>query len=132
MSPENKKRYLKRFRRWFLTAPVFETLVVWAIAIPVWVVGLLPAPWHTGRQRRSLRSATPAPHPTSAPSTSTSDGSRPVVASRAEALRQEMMRKSGRTTFPQIFIGGKHVGGCDDLFALEQAGKLDRMLAGEA
>lgn len=47
-------------------------------------------------------------------------------------LRQEMMRKSGRTTFPQIFIGGKHVGGCDDLFALEQAGKLDRMLAGEA
>ncbi|MCB1440199.1 MAG: glutaredoxin 3 [Nitratireductor sp.] len=45
-------------------------------------------------------------------------------------LRQEMIQKSGRTTFPQIFIDGKHVGGCDDLFALEHAGKLDPMLKG--
>jgi glutaredoxin 3 len=43
-------------------------------------------------------------------------------------LRQEMMKKSGRTTFPQIFINGNHVGGCDELHALERAGKLDPML----
>jgi len=45
-------------------------------------------------------------------------------------LRQEMMSRSGRPTFPQIFIGEKHVGGCDDLHALDSAGKLDAMLAG--
>lgn len=45
------------------------------------------------------------------------------------ALRQEMMAKSGRHTVPQIWIGEQHVGGCDDLFALERAGKLDDMLA---
>lgn len=45
-------------------------------------------------------------------------------------LRQEMMERSGRTTFPQIFIGGKHIGGCDDMMALERAGKLDAMLHG--
>ena len=44
-------------------------------------------------------------------------------------LRQEMIEKSGRNTFPQIFIGGTHVGGCDDLHALDRAGKLDPMLA---
>lgn len=45
-------------------------------------------------------------------------------------LRQEMIaRANGRTTVPQIFIGGEHVGGCDDLHALEQAGKLDPLLA---
>ncbi|NSZ17979.1 glutaredoxin 3 [Agrobacterium vitis] len=44
-------------------------------------------------------------------------------------LRQEMVDKSGRNTFPQIFIDGTHVGGCDDLHALERAGKLDPMLA---
>lgn len=48
-------------------------------------------------------------------------------------LRQEMMQKSGRTTFPQIFINDKHIGGCDELHALERAGKLDPMLnAGSA
>lgn len=45
-------------------------------------------------------------------------------------LRQEMMDRSGRSTFPQIFISDKHVGGCDDLHALDGAGKLDAMLAG--
>jgi glutaredoxin 3 len=44
------------------------------------------------------------------------------------ALRQEMMTRSGRHTVPQIFIGGQHVGGCDDLYALERSGKLDPML----
>ena len=46
------------------------------------------------------------------------------------ALRAEMMERSGRNTFPQIFIGDIHVGGCDDLHALEAAGELDALLAG--
>lgn len=46
--------------------------------------------------------------------------------------RQEMMQRSGRTTFPQIFVGDTHVGGCDDMMALERAGKLDALLAATA
>lgn len=42
--------------------------------------------------------------------------------------RQEMNERSGRNTFPQIFIDGKHIGGCDDIFDLERAGKLDPLL----
>lgn len=50
---------------------------------------------------------------------------------RQPARRSEMMdRASGRHTVPQIFIGQTHVGGCDELFALERAGKLDALLAG--
>ena len=46
------------------------------------------------------------------------------------ALRAEMMaRAGGRHTVPQIFIGTTHVGGCDDLYALDDAGKLDPLLA---
>ena len=45
--------------------------------------------------------------------------------------REEMMKLSGRRTVAQIFIGDYHVGGCDDLFALERAGKLDPLLRGE-
>lgn len=49
------------------------------------------------------------------------------------ALRQKMVeRAEGRTTVPQIFIGGTHVGGCDDLYELNDAGKLDKLLAGQA
>ncbi len=44
------------------------------------------------------------------------------------SLRRVMMAESGRHTVPQIWIGDLHVGGCDDLFALEQAGKLDDLL----
>jgi glutaredoxin 3 len=44
--------------------------------------------------------------------------------------RQEMIQRSGRWTFPQIFVGEKHVGGCDELHALEQSGGLDPLLAG--
>jgi glutaredoxin 3 len=44
--------------------------------------------------------------------------------------RGEMIEKSGRNTFPQVFIGSKHVGGCDDLHALDASGGLDKMLAG--
>lgn len=43
-------------------------------------------------------------------------------------LRQEMMEKSGRHTVPQIWIGEQHVGGCDDLYALEREQKLDALL----
>ena len=42
--------------------------------------------------------------------------------------RREMMERSGRTTFPQIFVGDQHIGGCDDMMALERAGKLDPLL----
>ena len=45
------------------------------------------------------------------------------------ALRDEMMSLTGRRTVPQIFIGDYHVGGCDDLYELDRAGKLDAMLA---
>jgi glutaredoxin 3 len=46
--------------------------------------------------------------------------------------RDEMIQRAyGRTTVPQIFIGPVHVGGSDDLHALERAGKLDTLLAGE-
>ena len=43
-------------------------------------------------------------------------------------LRAEMSQKTGRTSVPQIWIGATHVGGCDDLYALERAGKLDALL----
>ena len=45
-------------------------------------------------------------------------------------LRAEMTKKAGRTSVPQIWIGAKHIGGCDDLYALERAGKLDALLKG--
>lgn len=45
------------------------------------------------------------------------------------ALRQEMMQRSGRATFPQIFVGDRHIGGCDDMMALEEQGKLDALLS---
>jgi len=45
--------------------------------------------------------------------------------------RAEMIERSGgRSTFPQIFIGDLHVGGCDDLYALDEKGRLDPLLAG--
>lgn len=48
-----------------------------------------------------------------------------------KALRAEMLSKSnGKTTYPQIFIGETHIGGCDDLMALERDGKLDALLNG--
>jgi glutaredoxin 3 len=50
----------------------------------------------------------------------------------AEPLRRKEMvtRSGGRTSVPQIFINGTHVGGCDDLYALERAGRLAPMLEG--
>jgi len=48
-------------------------------------------------------------------------------------LRKEMIeRANGGSTFPQVFIGDAHVGGCDELYALDRAGKLDGLLASES
>ncbi len=44
--------------------------------------------------------------------------------------RSEMTKRAGRHTVPQIFVGDKHVGGCDDLYALDDQGKLDSLLSG--
>lgn len=46
-------------------------------------------------------------------------------------LREEMSARSSRRTVPQIFIGDKHVGGCDDLIELDRSGGLDRLIQGE-
>jgi glutaredoxin 3 len=57
---------------------------------------------------------------------------REINAPHGSAEREESVHRSGgRTTVPQIFIGGKHVGGCDDLVALDRAGKLDPLLQAE-
>lgn len=45
-------------------------------------------------------------------------------------LRRTMEQRSGRRTVPQIFIAGKAIGGCDELYALERQGQLDSLLAG--
>jgi glutaredoxin 3 len=46
------------------------------------------------------------------------------------AKREEMVQRSnGGKTFPQIFVGDRHIGGCDDMMALDRAGKLDPLLA---
>ena len=48
------------------------------------------------------------------------------------AYREEMYQRVGAgVTFPQIFVGKTHVGGCDELYALDRAGKLDGLLASE-
>jgi glutaredoxin 3 len=53
-----------------------------------------------------------------------------IDVSRNRDLRKEMIeRAGGRSTYPQIFIGATHIGGCDDLYALDEAGKLDPLLA---
>lgn len=45
------------------------------------------------------------------------------------ARRTEMMQRSGRRTVPQIWIGARHVGGCEELYELDESGELDRLLA---
>ena len=53
-----------------------------------------------------------------------------IVASSDPTKKQEMIQRSGgRMTFPQIFIDGKHIGGSDDLHALDRRGELDPLLA---
>ena len=57
---------------------------------------------------------------------------REINAPHGSAERQEAIRRSGgRTSVPQIFIGDRHIGGCDDLVALDRAGKLDPLLHAE-
>ncbi len=51
------------------------------------------------------------------------------VSGNREVRKQMIERANGRSTYPQIFIGSTHVGGCDDLYALEAAGNLDPLLA---
>jgi len=56
-----------------------------------------------------------------------------IDVSRDRELRSKMTaRANGRTTVPQIFIGSTHVGGCDDLYALDDAGGLDPLLNGQS
>jgi glutaredoxin 3 len=53
-----------------------------------------------------------------------------IDASGDREVRQTMIKRAhGRSTFPQIFIGATHIGGCDDLYALDEAGELDALLA---
>jgi len=53
-----------------------------------------------------------------------------ITVDRGGEPKQDMVQRAkGRTTVPQIFIGEVHIGGCDDLVALDQAGKLDQLLA---
>jgi glutaredoxin 3 len=47
-----------------------------------------------------------------------------------DKFREEMISRSSRRTVPQIFIGDRHVGGCDDLFELDRSGELDRIIQG--
>jgi glutaredoxin 3 len=47
----------------------------------------------------------------------------------AEKKQEMIQRANGARTFPQIFIGDEHIGGCDEMMALERAGKLDALLA---
>jgi glutaredoxin 3 len=55
-----------------------------------------------------------------------------IDAPHGSAAREDAKRRSGgRTTMPQIFIDGRHIGGCDDLVALDRAGKLDPLLRAE-
>lgn len=53
-----------------------------------------------------------------------------IDAGRDPARKQEMINRSnGGMTFPQIFIGNEHIGGCDEMMAMERSGSLDAMLA---
>ena len=51
------------------------------------------------------------------------------IEKKPEARAEMIQKANGRSTVPQIFIGEKHVGGCDDLYALDDRGELERMLA---
>lgn len=55
---------------------------------------------------------------------------REVDATFDQSKRDEMIKRSGRRTFPQIFVGDVHVGGCDDLHDLDARGGLDPLLKG--
>jgi glutaredoxin 3 len=54
-----------------------------------------------------------------------------IDATGSPGRRKEMIDRSGRFTYPQIFVGAHHIGGCDDLYDLQASGELDRLLAPE-
>jgi glutaredoxin 3 len=54
-----------------------------------------------------------------------------ICVDRQAELRAEMSAKSGSTSVPQIWIGTRHIGGCDDLYALESKGELNKLLAAD-
>lgn len=58
-------------------------------------------------------------------------GFREIDVSASSADREDMVRRSGRSTVPQIFIGAQHVGGYDDLSALDRSGQLDALLGSD-
>lgn len=51
-----------------------------------------------------------------------------ILIDQDDAKREEMVAKTNRQTVPQIFINDQHIGGCDDLYALERSGKLSEIL----
>ena len=51
-----------------------------------------------------------------------------IPASQGTPARREVTQRTGSSTVPQIFIGGRHIGGCDDLVALDRSGRLDELL----
>lgn len=51
-----------------------------------------------------------------------------IIVDRDPALRAEMEQRSQRSSVPQIFIGARHIGGCDDMMALDRDGQLDPLL----
>lgn len=51
-----------------------------------------------------------------------------IIAGMDPAKKQEMVQRSGRSTYPQIFVGDRHIGGCDDMMALDREGGLDPLL----
>ena len=52
-----------------------------------------------------------------------------IDAPHGSAARADAVRRAGRSTMPQVFIDGQHIGGCDDVVALDRTGKLDALLA---
>ena len=52
-----------------------------------------------------------------------------IDAPHGSAARADAVRRAGRSTMPQVFIDGQHIGGCDDIVALDRTGKLDTLLA---
>jgi glutaredoxin 3 len=58
-------------------------------------------------------------------------GFREINVEEADGLREEMIARSRRGTVPQIFVGERHIGGCDDLFELDRSGELDRITQGD-
>jgi len=55
-----------------------------------------------------------------------------IIVTDEPQLRTEMEQRSGRRSVPQIFVGDHHIGGFDDLYALEQAGELDKLLTDQS